>query len=520
MRRTWLAAALLLATAACRSSAPPAEAGKTLRVIPPSDLEILDPVWTTAAVTRDHGYMIYDTLFGTDSAGRVSPQMVDTWTVSPDRLTWTFTLRDGLAFHDGAPVTSADVIASIERWGRRDTLGQKLAAFVDHWEATSAATFRLILKEPYGMVLESLGKPDGTVPFVMPKRVADTPADTQISDYTGSGPFVFQKAQWRPGERVVYTRNSGYKPRSEPPSGTAGGKVVKVDRVVLTIVKDPQTQASALSAGEVDLIEQPAFELYPTLQANSAVHLIDAAPAGHQFVLRFNHRNPPFDHVQVRLAATAALNQPAFLDTQIGVAGLSRPCFSVYPCSTAYASQAGMDAIAKPDPARAQQLLKASGYAGTPIVILRATDQAILSKLPVVAAQLLKQAGFAVDLQSMDWQTLVTRRAKPAGWHVFFTNSSAGLVMNPIANSFMNASCDTAWFGWPCDPELEQLRSDFARAETDAARMSAAQRMQVRAMAIATHVPLGEYVQKVAARPAVTGMVTGYFPVLWNVDKD
>jgi peptide/nickel transport system substrate-binding protein len=481
--------------------------------------EILDPIWTTAAGTRDHGYMIYDTLFGMDAQGRVSPQMVDTYEVSADKKTWTFTLRDGLEFHDGAPVTSDDVIASLERWGKRDTLGQKLLAFVERWDPVSPNTFRIMLKEPYGMVLESLGKPDGTVPFIMPKRVAVTPADTQITDYTGSGPFVFKKDQWRPGEKVVYVRNARYKPRGEPASGTAGGKIAKVDRVEWLIVKDPQTQANALVAGEIDLIEQPAFELYPSLKSSPDIQLVDTNPIGSQFILRFNHLQPPFDNPKVRRAAMAALNQPTFLETQIGERELFRTCFSVYPCNTPYATTRGMDFIATPDPAHAQQLLKESGYTGTPVIVLRATDQAIHSKLPVVATQLLRQAGFTVDMQSMDWQTLVTRRTRRDGWHVFFTSAGAGLVMNPLANSFLNAACDQAWFGWPCDAELEKLRDGFARANADTERKSIAEQMQVRAMEIGTHVPLGEYVQPVAARKTVTGLVVGYFPVMWNVAK-
>jgi peptide/nickel transport system substrate-binding protein len=518
--RALLALGTLCVLCAC-GSAPsgPASGETTLRVAPPSDLEILDPVWTTAAVTRDHGYMIYDTLFGMDARGQVSPQMVDTYEVSADERTWTFTLRDGLEFHDGAPVTSDDVIASLQRWGKRDTLGQTLMTFVERWNTVSAKTFRITLKEPYGMVLESLAKPDGTVPFIVPRRVASTPADRQIDEYTGSGPFVFKKDQWRPGEKVVYARNARYKPRSEPASGTAGGKVAKVDRVEWLIVKDPQTQANALAAGEIDLIEQPAFELYPSLDGNPDIQLVDTNPIGAQFILRFNHLQPPFNDPKVRRAAMAALNQPAFLETQIGVRSMYRTCFSVYPCNTTYATTRGMDFIATPDPARAQRLLKESGYTGAPIVVLRATDQANLSKLPVVATQLLRQAGFTVEMQSMDWQSLVTRRVRRDGWHVFFTNAGAGLVMNPLANSFLNAACDTAWFGWPCDADLERLRDGFAHAGGDAERKAIAERMQVRAMEIGTHVPLGEYVQPVAARKTVNGLVVGYFPVMWNVEK-
>jgi len=245
--RTVFALAGSLVLFAC--TATPATRGKVLRIVPQSDLEILDPVFTTAGVTYNHANMIYDTLFGIDANGQISKQMLETYGTSADQKIWTFTLREGLEFQDGTPVTSEDVIASIQRWGQKDTMGQQLMTFVDRWEALNAKIFRMKLKEPYALVLESLWGA-----FIMPKRVADTPADKPITDTTGSGPFIYRKDESKTGEKVVYIRNSKYRPRTDPASGTSGGKVVKVDRVEWIIIKDTQTAVNALTAGEVDLI--------------------------------------------------------------------------------------------------------------------------------------------------------------------------------------------------------------------------------------------------------------------------
>jgi len=519
--RTLLLAAALVSLAPLSALA---QSEKVLRVAPHSNLVILDPIWTTAYITRNHGYMIYDTLFGTDADGAVKPQMVDRSEVSRDRKIWTFHLRDGLEFHDGKPVTSKDAIASLERWGKRDAMGMKLMSFARRLEAVNAGTFRLHLTEPYGLVLESLGKPSSNVPFIMPERVARTPADRQIEDSTGSGPFIFRRDQWRPGEKVVYVRNPKYRPRSEPPSGTTGAKIAKVDRVEWLIIKDPQTQANALLAGEIDIIENPAHELYAQLRPSPEIQLFETNPKGFQAGLRFNHVVPPFDNPAIRRAAMAALNQPAFLRAQVGVPEMYRTCFSAYPCGTPLASEAGMAFIARPDPGRARQLLKESGYDGRPIVIMQPTDLAVIAKLPVVAAQLLRQAGFKVDLQAMDWQTLVSRRAKKdppsqGGWNIFCTIFTSMDMANPIANQPLSGACDKAWFGWPCDAELEKLRDDFARSDDPAERKRLAQAVQARAMQIGTYVPLGEYLIPVAARRNVGGLVVGHFLVLWNVEK-
>jgi peptide/nickel transport system substrate-binding protein len=522
--KSWSRPAAVMLIALCAALPMHAWGQKVLRVTPHSNLTILDPGWTTAYITRNHGYMIYDTLYGMDAQGQIRPQMVGKHEVSKDRKTWTFTLREGLEFHDGKPVNSADVVASLTRWAKRDSMGELLMRYTQALEAVDARTFRLKLTEPYGLVLESLGKPSSYVPFIMPKRVADTPADKQIDDYTGSGPFVLSEDEWKPGERVVYLKNARYRPRAEAPSGTAGGKVVKVDRVEWVIIKDPQTQANALAAGEIDVIEYPAHESYAAFKTDPNIQVIEPNPLGYAAMLRFNHLQPPFDNAKVRRAAMAALNQPAFLRTQIGIPEMYRTCFSIYPCKTRYETSKGMDLIAKPDMKRAQALLKESGYDGTPIVLMQAADVPVAAKLPVVATQLLRQAGFKVDMQAMDWQTLVSRRAKKdppskGGWNIFLTFWASVDGLNPIAMNAVNAGCDKAWFGWPCDAELEKLRDAYARAGDEAVRKPITEQIQLRAMEIVTHVPIGEFKVPLAARKNVTGFVTGYFLVFWNVEK-
>src|SRR4051812_8486016 len=217
---------------------------KTITAVMHSDLRVTDPIVTTAYITRDHGYMVYDTLLATDSNFKIQPQMAD-WAISDDKLTYTFTLRDGLKWHDGTPVTADDCVASLKRWGKVDTLGSKLMEFTAGIEATDARTFTLKLKEPYGLVLESLGKPSSTVPFMMPKRLAETPVTQQIPEQIGSGPFKFVQAEFRPGVKAVYAKNTDYVPRKEPPSWTAGAKVVKVDRVEWVTMPDAQTAVNA-----------------------------------------------------------------------------------------------------------------------------------------------------------------------------------------------------------------------------------------------------------------------------------
>jgi peptide/nickel transport system substrate-binding protein len=488
--------------------------------VPQSDLTILDPIFSTAYITRSHGYLVYDTLFGMDAHGKISPQMVGAYQISDDNKTWSFTLRDGLEFHDATPVTSEDVIASLQRWGQKDAMGQRLLSFVATWEVVDSKTFRMNLKAPYGLVLESLGKPDSGVPFIMPKRLASQPASKTIDDPTGSGPFILKQDESRPGEKVVYVRNPKYRPRLEPASGTAGGKVAKLDRVEWIIIKDPQTQSNALVAAEVDMIANPAFEQYALLKRNPEIQFSDSTPFISQFELLFNHLQPPFDKPKVRRAAMASLSQAPFLQTQVGNPDMYRTCLSVYACDSPYATSAGMDPVAHASPQLGAQLLKESGYGGETVVILHPTDLAVIARLPAVAADLLRKAGFKVEMQSMDWNTVSSRRNKKDGWNIFITGSNSVALMNPVTSNLMSgAGYPKAFYGWPSDSRIETLREAFAAATAEPERKALAEEVQKRAMEVGIYVPLGEFRTLVASRRNVKGMVPGYFLVFWNLEK-
>jgi peptide/nickel transport system substrate-binding protein len=521
MRRLWI---LLAAVAALAASALGARAETTLRAVMHSDLKIVDPIWTTAYISRNHGYMVYDTLFAMDEQGEIKPQMVDRYEVSADKLLYTFTLRDGLLWHDGTPVTAEDCIASIRRWAARDTLGQKVMSFVAAMNAQGPSAFTIKLKEPTGLLIFALGKPSSNVPFMMPKRVAATDPNAQISDFTGSGPFVFKRDEWKPGDKAVYVKFDKYKPRAEPPSGLAGGKVAKVDRVEWIAMSDQQQIVNALLAGEIDYVEAPSHDLLPLLTEDPNVHLVDYNPLGNQYAFRLNHLQKPFDNPKARQALFYAFNQKDFLDATIGNPSYYKVCKAMFVCGTPLASDKGMDGLLESNFTKAKALLKEAGYDGSPIVLLHSTDLQVLTNLAPVAKQLMEKAGFNVDMQSMDWQTVVARRVKkePAnagGWHAMLTSWVSADILNPVMASFVNAGCDQANFGWPCDAQMEKLRDDFARAPDLAAQKQVADAVQLREREVVTHIWLGQWYQPIAARKSITGILTAPAPVFWNVEK-
>jgi peptide/nickel transport system substrate-binding protein len=520
-RRAFAAGSAALALAPTIAGA---QAKKLLRFVQNGNLTILDPIWTTAYVTRDHGYMIYDVLFATDEAGAVKPQMVDKHEVSADKTLWTFTLRDGLEWHDGKPVTAEDCVSSLKRWQARDPMGQKLADFVVEWKPTNDKTFTLKLKEPYGLVLDTLGKPSSNVPFMMPKRIADTDPFKQIDSQVGSGPFIYVNAESKPGEKHVYVKNAKYKPRAEPASGLAGGKIAKVDRVEFIDMPDPTQQVNALVAGEIDMIEQVPHDLIPILKKDKGVQVVNWNPLGQQFVLRMNHLTKPFDNPKIRQAALYCIRQEDYLKATVGEPEYYKVCTAAFVCGAPNSVEIKGDLLVKPDFEKSKALLKEAGYDGTPVVLMQSTTLPVLTNMAPVTKALLEQGGFKVDMQSMDWQTVVSRRAKkdPAdkgGWSAFHTYAIAADILNPIAANFTVANGDKAWFGWPNDPEMEKLRDAYSK-ETDPAKSKAlATAVQNRALETAQYAWLGQWYGPGAARSNVNGWLKAPVTVLWNIDK-
>jgi peptide/nickel transport system substrate-binding protein len=520
-RRAFLAGTVATAAVAAAPRVHAQKGGGTLRFVPHADLKVLDPIWTTAYITRNHGYMIYDTLFALDADLQIRPQMVERWTVSRDQMKYAFTLRDGLRFHDGQPVTAEDCVASIRRWGARDAVGRLMMAALGRLAVTDRKTFTLELAQPFGLVLDGLAKPSASPCFIMPARLAATDPNEQVKETVGSGPYRFVRDEWQPGNQVVYVRNPDYVPRNEPPSGAAGGKRVLVDRVVWRYIPDPATAHAALRAGEVDYWENPPLDFVPSMERDPNLTVFVTDPRGTQGLLRPNHLQPPFNHKKARQALLWAVDQEAYLRAAIGQPKYYRTCPGYFMCGgLPYESAVG--APGRPDPERARALLKESGYDGSPVVLLDPTDIALLHGATLVARELLTRVGFNVDVQAMDWSTLVARRAKKesvkeGGWNLFHTWAISADTMTPAVNSAIAGTCERAWFGWYCSEAMERLRGEFARTTDPARRKQLAEEIQRLAFDEVPYVPWGQWVLPSAHRRNVRGVLQFGAQLLWNI---
>ncbi len=505
---------------------PPRQA----RMVPHGNLAILDPIWTTQNMAAYHGAMMYDTLFGIDGNFNPQPQMVGKTDISADRKTYTFELRPGLKWHDGSAVTARDCVASLRRWQVKDGAGTHLFARVADTPVVDEKTFRIVLKEPYGLLIDALAKTSTPVCFMMKAEIAATDPNTQITKHIGSGPFKFIEAEYRPGSRVVYERNPDYVPRSEPATGIAGGKRVLLDRVIWDIM-DEQTAASALMAGEVDFFEIPPIVLLPTLSAAPGVKIEVLNKFGNVGYCRLNHLHPPFNNLAARRAAQVAINQEDIQRAAIGNPAYYKTCGSHFTCDSPMGVTDGSEALMMNAPmaqrqARARELLKESGYDGKAIILLHATNITYMDQTMLVIARDLRAVGFNVQLASSEWSGVVTRRAvqeppDKGGWNVFYTSGGGNATANPIALSAHAANGKTSWFGWPESAEVERLRTEWSAAPTLETRRAIAARLNRVMMEYVHDIKTGQWTQPAAYRAdRIKGMIA--VPEIipwWNVER-
>lgn len=520
-RRTFLAAAAsALAAPALGQSA----GARVLRMAPQANLTAIDPIWTTAIVTRNHGYIVYDTLFGMNAALQHVPQMAAGYLVEEDGRKATITLRPGLTFHDGTPVLARDCVASIRRWAVRNGFGQTLMAATDALAADGDTKIVFRLKAPFPLLPNALGTVSQPA-FIMPERIAQTDAFKQISDATGSGPFKWKPDEFNPGSRMVYERHGGYQPAAGEPSLTAGGKVAHFDRVEWLIMPDSGTAAAALQRGEIDWYEQPTPELAQLLGRSRDIVVEGIDRLTNPAILRMNHLHPPFDNVEVRRAILPAILQSDFMAAVVGddPANYNSQC-GIFTPDTPMASSIGMEPLLGPRSIdKAKAMLKAAGYDGAKLKLIGPTDILAPSAITQVAADLLPRLGFDVDLALSDWGTVIQRRVSrepvdKGGWSVLLTTFSSFDNADPAAHQPLRATGKDAWFGWPTIPKLEALRDAWFAAPSEDARKAICADMQRVALDEVVYIPVGSYKSLTAHRKNLTGRVVG-FPILWNLKR-
>ncbi len=523
-RRTVLATGAAAALGALARPAV-AQTPNVLRFVPQANLSSLDPIWTTATVAYEHGYAVWDTLYGLDEKLEPKPQMAAGHTESADGLTFTITLRDGLKFGDGTPVLARDCVQSIMRWSKRNAMGGTLMERTQELVALDDKRLEFRMKKRFPIIAYVLG---GEGCFIMPERVAKTDAFTQITEIVASGPFKFLPGDYVSGSMAAYAKNEHYTPRQEQPSMWAGGKMAYFDRVEFKILPDPATASAALAKGEVDWWENPLPDLLPQLRRNKALKSEVLDPLGALGVIRFNHLHAPCNNAAFRRALLSAVSEREMLESYYGdlTDELGRTGAGFFTANTPYASDAGMEAMNAPrDLAKSKKLLAESGYKGEEVVLMSPSDQPNLFAACNVFNDTLKKLGVNVNYQVMDWGTLIAKRAgkqapQAGGWSIFITTWGGINTVTPGGSPILRGNGEAAsWFGWATMPEMEKLRDNWFDAPTLDAQKEIARKMQILAFQEVPVIPTGMWFSPTAYRSNLTGIIKSGTPLMWGVRR-
>jgi peptide/nickel transport system substrate-binding protein len=519
------------AAAICTITAPPrfgrgADRAKTLVFVGVADLNVVDPVVTGARPTRNAAYLVFDTLYGIDTEWKAQPQMVEGHIVEEDGLTWNLKLRDGLRFHDNEPVLARDVVASIRRFAPRVIFANALMDATDELSAPDDRTVQFRLKRPFPHLPEALAGPGGNVPAIMPARLAAESPFKPVAEVVGSGPYRFLQDEHVSGARAVFEKFAEYQPRAGGAVGfTAGPKVAHLERVEW-VTLDPFSASAALRRGEIDWWENPPRDLVGEVSGDPNITLVSHFATANG-IMTFNHRYPPFDNPAIRRALLSAVDQA---EAMSAIAGGNRDNWfdgvGLFPTGSPLATDVGIEVLRSPrDYAAVKRALAEAGYKGEKIVVIVPTDVSELGNLTRTGAEQLRRAGMNIELQEMDFGSVIRRRLNQGppdkgGYNMFCTLVDRSLPnVHPYGNFAIRADGTEPGNGWANSPRIEELRA----AWLDTADLEQQKRicvdLQKQLWEDVPFIPMGEYWQASAYRKRVTDILPGCFAVFYGVRR-
>ena len=523
-RRHFIQGSAAAATLAAPAVNAQTARAKTLKVVPLTSLYSLDTVFNTSLVTTNHGWAVYDTLFGLNNKREIKPQMAEGYTVSDDGRVYEIKLREGLKFHNGEKVRAQDCIQSLKRWAGRETFGQTIAQFIEKWEVKDDRTMRISFSRPVPIFLEAIARGSASVPFMIPEHIAQTDPFKQITDPTGCGPYKFNSGEFSAGSFASYSKFADYVPRSEPAELTSGGKIAHFERLEWPTIPEPATAAAALLAGEVDWYEQVQADLIPQLKKSPDIRIGSANPGGFNGILRFNHLQAPFNNVAIRRAVMMLVNQADYMASITGNDPAAfNGCKSMFPCGTPYGKEMGAD-VMQGSLDKAKAMLKTSGYNGEKVVIISPSDVPTIGPMGDVTYDLLKKIGMNVELASVDWATLTNRRSskepvEKGGWSLFHTWAPSVIISTPVEHIALRGLGAKGWAGWFEDAPIEELTREWTLATSVESRAALADQIHARALEQVPFVLCGQFQIRTAYRSYLSGIIEGSGVYMWNVKR-
>jgi peptide/nickel transport system substrate-binding protein len=471
IRRALFALAVVLVTGTAGDALAQVKGG-VLRIGNLGEPPALDAHWTTASITETLTNHIYEGLYSLDKDKKPIPMLADSHTVSRDGLVYTFKLRQGIKFHNGKEMTSEDVVASLARWGKQSNYGKSLFAQVETWKALDKYTVEMKLKEKSAIVLISLAVPNN-FGALYPKEIAEKFApEVKATEYIGTGPYKL--AEWKPDQYIRMVRFDDYKSRNEKPSGYGGGKTAYVDEIRWVPVPEVATRVAQVETGELDFADDLNLDAFDRIKRNPGARPIVSKPY-YWLVAVFNKKEGLMTNQKLRQAWQAAIDiEPIMKTVAGGKSEFYRMDNSLAPLEiTAWHTKLSGLPWNERNKDKARRLLQEAGYKKEPIRFVTTQEYKWMYDFALLTKQQLEDVGFNIDLQVVDWATLVKRRNNPKEYEAFTTGM--GAFYDPTHHIYLTSS----WPGWNTDEDILRVQAELAR-ETDPKKRLALWEQQTR----------------------------------------
>ncbi len=417
--------------------------GGTFEVALASEPDTLDWMYISATVTRDVSWHIFETLFALDHDFAIKPMIAEKYETNEEETVYTITLREDVKFHNGAVVTAADVVASVERWRKISSIGQAASEYIDEVVATSDTVLEIRLKEPYNALMDDIAASKSAL-MIIPAEIAEAANEQPLlpEQIVGTGPYQFES--WDRGKEIVLSHFEEYSSRTETDwGGLTGEKVAYYDELKFLIVKDPQVRMNGLKTGLYDYAENISPDLYEVLESSPNIDRVTYMN-GYSTITP-NKAKAPFDDLKVRQALNHALDKKTIAEATYGneaFYSLDGALFA--PEQTELYSEEGTDQYLAYDPEKAKSLLADSNYNGEPITIMFSNDNENYKKIAQVAKQQMEEVGFKVELDPYEWGTYLERWLEPENWDLVVIGWSTRFSPNELGLLVL----DTARSGW------------------------------------------------------------------------
>lgn len=491
-----------------------ASAAGTLRYATVGEPPSLDQHVVTSDLATTIAHHMFEGLYTFNAANAPVPLLASDDSVSDDGKTITIALRDGVKFHNGQAMTSADVVASMQRWGEFGSRGGLLFSNVESIEATGDLEITIKLSQPFGPWKNLMAFINGG-PAIYPASVMEAATKEPIApeNYIGTGPYKFQ--EWLPNRHVELVRFDEYASPVGDADGYGGARKAEFDALRFMPVPDVGTRVAGMKAGDYDYAESIPGDLYAELDADAGVNTILNGGPIFGLVFMNSKEGPLKTNFALRRAIQAAIDKTPALQVAIGPEGLWRANGSFLPEGNVWYTDSGAENYSKGDAEGAKTMAKEAGYTGDPIKFMVSTNYPFHYDSAIVYTKQLAEAGFNVDLQVYDWATLIEKRAQPDQWDLFFTHH--GFVPDPILISVMNDS----YPGWWTTEEKAALKSKFTSSSDPAERQAIWSEIQALIYDQVPTMKTGDVYTYNIASPALKGLAeaTLIWPHFWNVSK-